>query len=268
MGAARKSPDEMTFLEHLEDLRKRLWWSFVAIVIAMIPAWFFHKQLFDILANPLTQYLPEGDNLVFTSLPDPFFAYIKVSFVAALFLVAPFIFLQVWYFIAPGLYKKEKKYVWPFVIFTTVFFAGGAVFGYMIVFPFACRFFLGMGSEFQAMITVNQYFSLVIRILLGIALVFELPTLVFFLSKIGLITARFMIKNFKYAVLIAFVIAAIITPTPDMITQSIIAVPMLGLYGLSILIAMIFGKKEDSHKKKKKKKKAAAKNSSKENTSE
>ena len=254
MGAAKKSPDEMTFLEHLEDLRKRLWWSFVSIIIAMIPAWFFHKQLFDILAHPLTKYLPEGENLVFTNLPDPFFAYIKVSFVAALFVVAPFIFLQVWYFVAPGLYQKEKKYVWPFVIFTTVFFSGGAVFGYLVVFPFACRFFLSIGSEFKAMITVNQYFSLALRVLLGIAIVFELPTLVFFLSKMGLITSRFMIKNFKYAVLIAFIIAAIITPTPDMITQSIIAVPMLGLYGLSILIALIFGRKEDSDKPKKRKK--------------
>jgi sec-independent protein translocase protein TatC len=151
-------------------------------------------------------------------------------------------------FIAPGLYKKEKKYVVPFVLFTTVFFAAGAVFGYFVVFPFACRFFLSMGLEFQPVITIDDYFSLALRVLLGIAVVFELPTLSFFLSRMGILTARWMIKNFKYAVLLVFVIAAIITPTPDWMTQSIIAFPMLALYGLSILIAWAFGKKKDKKK--------------------
>ena len=120
----------------------------------------------------------------------------------------------------------------------------GALFGFFVVFPWAVRFFLGMGSEFQAMITVDKYFSLVLRVHLGIAVVFELPTLTFFLARMGIITAKWMIKNFKYAVLGVFVIAAIITPTPDMVTQSIIAIPMLALYGLSVLIALIFGKKK------------------------
>jgi sec-independent protein translocase protein TatC len=239
----------MTFLEHLEDLRKRIFNSFVVVVIAVIPAWFFHKEIYRILAEPVMRYLPEGTSLAFTELSTPFFLYIKVSFLAAIFITSPFIFLQLWYFVAPGLYQKEKKYVWPFVIFTSLFFCGGALFGYLIVYPFACRFFLSMGAEFQPVITVDKYFSLTLRILLGIALVFELPTLVFFLSKIGLITSRFMIKNFKYAVLVAFIIAAVITPTPDMITQSIIAIPMLGLYGLSILIAMIFGRRDKKRKK-------------------
>jgi sec-independent protein translocase protein TatC len=174
--------------------------------------------------------------------------YIKVSFLASLFLSSPFIFYQLWMFVAPGLYRKEKKYVVPFVVFTTIFFSAGAVFGYFVVFPFACRFFLSMGSEFQAVITIDDYFSLALRVLLGIALVFELPTLTFFLSRMGILTARWMVKNFKYAVLLVFVIAAIITPTPDWMTQSIIAFPMLALYGLSILIALIFGRKEKKKK--------------------
>ena len=236
----------MTFLEHLEDLRKRIFYSAVFIVVAVIPAWIFSKDLFDILARPVTQFLPEGERLAYTTLTAPFMLYIKVSFLAAIFFSSPFIFLQLWYFIAPGLYQHEKKYVIPFVLFTSVFFLLGAVFGYFIVFPWACRFFLSMGQDFQAVITVDKYFSLALRVLLGIALVFELPTLVFFLSRMGLITPRWMIKNFKYAVLAVFTIAAIITPTPDMITQSIIAFPMLGLYGLSILIAFIFGKKKRS----------------------
>lgn len=240
---AKKSPDEMTFLEHLEDLRKRVFYSAVAIVVAVIPAWFFSKDIYGILARPVTQYLPEGVKLAFTTLTAPFMLYLKVSFLAAVFATSPFIFLQLWYFVAPGLYNREKKYVVPFVLFTTVFFALGALFGYFIVFPWACRFFITLGQDFQPVITVDQYFGFALRVLLGISLVFELPTLVYFLSKIGVITARWMIKNFQYAVLGVFVIAAVITPTPDMITQSIVAVPMLLLYGFSILIALVVGRK-------------------------
>jgi len=239
----------MTFLEHLEDLRKRIFYSFLALIIAVIPAWFFHKDIYNILARPVTQYLPEGDKLAFIKLTEPFMLYIKVSLLTAILFTSPFLFLQFWYFVAPGLYRKEKKYVIPFVLFSSFFFILGALFGYFIVFPWACRFFLGMGADFQAVITVGEYFSLAFRVLLGIALVFELPTLVFFLSRMGIITARWMVKNFKYAVLFIFIIAAIITPTPDMVTQSIIAIPMLGLYGLSILIALIFGKKREKKRK-------------------
>jgi len=232
----------MTFLEHLADLRKRIFYSFIALILGVIPAWVFSKDLFNILAIPVYKFLPEGEKLAFIKLTDPFMLYIKVSFLASIFFMSPFLFYQAWLFIAPGLYRKEKKYVIPFVLFTSVFFMTGALFGFFVVFPWAVRFFLNMGSEFQAMITVDKYFSLVLRVHLGIAVVFELPTLTFFLAR--------MIKNFKYAVLAIFVIAAIITPTPDMVTQSIIAVPMLGLYGLSILIALIFGRKKDKKKDK------------------
>jgi len=235
----------MTFLEHLSDLRKRLFYSFIALIIGVIPAWIFSKDLFNILAIPIYKYLPEGEKLAFIKLTDPFMLYIKVSFLASIFLLSPFLFYQAWLFIAPGLYRKEKKYVIPFVLFTSLFFITGALFAFFIVFPWAVRFFLGMGSEFQAVITVDKYFSLVLRVHLGIAVVFELPTLTFFLARMGIITAKWMIKNFKYAVLAIFVIAAVITPTPDMVVQSIVAVPMLGLYGLSIIIAFIFGKKKD-----------------------
>jgi sec-independent protein translocase protein TatC len=256
MGKAKKSPDEMTLLEHLEDLRKRIWYSFLAIFVVLIPAWFFSKPIFEVLSKPVTRFLPPGVKMAYTGLTDPFMLYIKVSFLAAIFISSPFIFLQLWYFVAPGLYQKEKKYVVPFVLFTTVFFLMGAAFGFLVMFPWACRFFLQMGSDFNPVITVNQYFGFSLKLLLGIALVFEMPTLVFFLSKIGLITSRWMVKNFKYAVLGVFVIAAVITPTPDMVTQSILAVPMLALYGLGILIAFFFGKE----KKARKEKKAAAKN--------
>ncbi len=242
MRKGKKSPDSMTFLEHLDDLRKRLFYSFLAIIITAVPAWLFHKQIFDILAHPVQQYLEEP--MSYIRLTEPFMLYIKVSVLAAIFVASPFIFLQFWKFIAPGLYKKERKYVIPFVLFTTIFFSAGGAFAYFVVFPFACRFFLSMGADFQAVITVQEYFSLALRVILGIALVFEMPTLVFFLSRMGLITAKWMAKKFKYAVLVIFIIAAIITPTPDMLVQSIVAVPMLALYGVSILIALLSEKRK------------------------
>lgn len=251
MTKGKKIPDEMTFLEHLEDLRKRLWYSFVVLFIAVIPCWLFSKDVFEILSRPVTQYLPEGMKMAFTSLTAPFMLYIKVSFLTAIFLTSPFIFLQLWYFIAPGLYQKEKKYVVPFVVFTTVFFLAGAAFGYFVMFPWACRFFLTLGSDFTPVLTVDTYFGFSLKLLLGIAIVFELPTLVFFLSKLGIVTSRWMIRNFKYAVLAVFIIAAVITPTPDMVTQSILAIPMLALYGLGILIAFLFGKERKTRREKK-----------------
>ena len=250
MRKGKKYPDSMTFLEHLDDLRKRLFYSFIAIVVTAIPAWMFHKQIFEILAQPVNQYLPEGEMLAFTRLTEPFMLYIKVSVLAAIFISSPFIFLQFWKFVAPGLYKRERKYVIPFVLLTTIFFSAGGAFAYFVVFPFACRFFLSMGVDFQAVITVNEYFGLALRVILGIALVFEMPTLVFFLSRMGLITAKWMVKKFKYAVLVIFIIAAIITPTPDMIVQSIVGVPMLALYGVSILIAFLSEKRKKEKAKK------------------
>ena len=247
-GKARKSPDEMTFLEHLEDLRKRLFNSAIVILVAVIPGWIFSRQLYEILARPVTQYLPEGTKLAYTTLTAPFMLYMKIAFLAAFFFTSPFVFYQLWLFVAPGLYQKEKKYVIPFVFFTTFFFILGALFGYFIVFPWACRFFVGLAKDFQPVITVDQYFSFSIKVLLGIALIFELPTLIYFLAKMGLVTARWMTKNFPYAILAAFIISAIITPTPDIITQGVVAVPMIILYALSILIALVVGRNREKRK--------------------
>ena len=238
----RKNPDEMTFLEHLEDLRKRLFYSAIVLIGGFFPCWAFREKFFEILSRPVMQYLPPGTKFSFLTLTAPFMMYLKVAFLASLFFTAPFIFLQVWYFVAPGLYQKEKKYVVPFVLMTTFFFAMGAAFGYFLVFPWACRFFITIGKDFQAVLTPDQYLGFSMKVLLGIALVFELPTLIFFLAKMGLITARWMVRNFKYAVLVVFIIAAVITPTPDPVTQSIVAIPMLALYGLGILIALVVGR--------------------------
>jgi sec-independent protein translocase protein TatC len=207
-------------------------------------SWPFVDKIYLWLAQPVLQYLPEGETLAFTSLTEPFMMYIKLAFISGLFLSSPFIFYQMWLFLSPALYNKEKRMVFPFVFFTTAFFLLGGAFGYYFVFPWACRFFLEVGEDFKAIITISQYFSLAFRVLVGIAIVFELPVLAFLLSKLGILSARFLIKYFKYAIVIIFIIAAVITPTPDIVTQSMFAVPMILLYLLSIGIAKVVGPKD------------------------
>lgn len=241
----KKKANEMSFFEHLGELRKRIIYSILSILVFFLVSWFFVDDIYNILSRPVLQFLPEGEKLAYTSLTDPFMMYIKLAFISALFFASPLIFYQLWLFISPGLYQKEKKMVFPFVFFTTVFFVAGGTFGYFVVFPFACKFFLEIGKDFEEILTIDKYFSLAFRVLFGISVVFLLPVLSFLLAKLRILTARFLLKYFKYAVVIIFIIAAVITPTPDMITQSIFAVPMLLLYLLSILIAKIVGPKEE-----------------------
>ena len=235
---------EMTFFQHLGELRKRVFYALGFILVFFMVSWAFVEKIYIWLAQPVLQFLPEGQKLAFTSLTEPFMMYIKLAFISGLFLASPFVFHQLWLFISPALYKKEKKWVFPFVFFTTFFFLLGGAFGYYYIFPWACKFFLEIGEDFNAIITINEYFTLAFRVLLGIALVFEMPVLTFLLAKIGILKAGFLVKYFKYAVVLIFIIAAIITPTPDMITQSMFAIPMLVLYLLSILIAKIAAPKE------------------------
>ena len=240
----KSKKDEMSFFEHLGELRKRLFYSIIFIMVFFIAAWPFKEEVYNWLAQPVKKFLPAGKNLAFTSLTDPFMMYVKISFITGIFVSVPFIFYQLWLFISPALYKKEKRMVFPFVFFTTFFFLLGGAFGYYYVFPWACKFFLEIGKNFDAIITVGEYFTLAFRVLLGIAVVFELPVLVFLLAKMGIVSSRFLIKYFKYAVLLIFIIAAVITPTPDAITQSLFAGPMFLLYLLSIGIAKIVEPKD------------------------
>jgi sec-independent protein translocase protein TatC len=241
----KKKHNEMSFFEHLGEFRKRILYSLAGVVIFFMASWPFVDKLYYWLSLPVLKYLPKGTNLAFTSLTEPFMMYVKLSFISGLFLASPFIFYQLWLFIAPALYKKEKHLVFPFVLMTTVFFLAGGAFGYFIAFPWACEFFLDVGKNFTPIITINEYFSLAFRVLLGIAVVFEMPVLAFLLAKMRIISARFLLKYFKYAVVAIFIIAAVITPTPDMVTQSIFALPMIVLYLLSILIAKWVGPKDE-----------------------
>ena len=234
-----ENEEKQPFLSHLEELRKRLISCSIAVGIGFVISYIFKERLFQILISPLNANMPEGDRLIFTNLPEMFFAYLKTAFIAGILLVAPYIFYQLWMFIAPGLYQKEKKYIIPFVMFSTILFVGGGLFGYFIVFPLGFRFFLGFANEYvQALPTVKQYFSFSIKLLFAFGIVFELPVVIFFLSKMGLVTVDFLRQKRKYAILLTFVIAAIITP-PDVITQCMMAGPLIILYEVGIIIARI-----------------------------
>ena len=233
----------MSFLDHLEELRKRLVISFAAIGVGFLLCWNYAEWIFMQMQKPLVQFLPAGETLAYTRLTSPFFLYMKVGFFAGLFIAAPIVLLQLWLFIAPGLYKNERRYAAPFIIFGTLFFIAGGYFGYRMILPATCKFFVETGREFQSVITVDDYFGFASVIILAAGLVFETPIIVFFLARIGIVTPAFLLQKFKYAVLMAFVISAVVTPTPDVVTQTFLALPMIGLYLLGIGIAYIFGKK-------------------------
>ncbi|MGZ5466325.1 MAG: twin-arginine translocase subunit TatC [Thermoanaerobaculia bacterium] len=236
---------KMSFLDHLEELRKRLMVSFIAVAVGFFACWAFAEPIFEKLQEPLAAFLPEGDTLAYTRLTAPFFLYMKVAFFAGLFVAAPVVLLQLWLFIAPGLYKKERRLAAPFIIFGSLFFILGGYFGYRFLLPATCSFFVETGKQFKQMVTVDDYFSFASTIILACGLVFETPILIFFLSKLGIVTPAFLLQKFKYAVVLIFIIAAVITPTPDMVTQAALAIPMLLLYLLGIGIAYLFGKKAE-----------------------
>ncbi len=231
----------MSFLEHLEELRKRLVRAILAVAIAFALALSHARDILDFLLQPLRPFLG-ATRPVFMDLTEPFLLYMKVAFLASLFMAAPVILYQAWAFIAPGLYPRERRYALPFVLFATVFFMGGGAFGYYVGFPLAARFLLGIAGDFQPALRISSLFSFESKIILGLGLVFELPTVIYFLARIGLVTAGFLWHHFKYAVLIIFIIAAVITPTPDVVTQCVFAAPMIVLYLIGILVAHVFGR--------------------------
>ena len=231
----------MSFLEHLEELRKRLVRAVIALGAAFAVCLCFARPILDFLLRPILPMLGE-DRPVFLELTEPFLLYMKVAFLAGLFLAAPVVLYQAWAFIAPGLYAHERRYAAPFVLFATFFFIAGGAFGYYVGFPVAARFLLGVAEGFQPNLRLSGLFGFESKIILGLGLVFELPTVIYFLARLGLVTAGFLWHHFKYAVLIIFILAAIITPTPDIVTQCVFAAPMILLYLLGILIARVFGR--------------------------
>jgi sec-independent protein translocase protein TatC len=238
------SGGKMSFLEHLDELRKRIVNACLAVAVGIAITFWWIDPIFNFILAPTRRALPAGVKLVYTQPGEAFSLYITVALIAGVVVAAPYIMFQVWMFIAPGLYSNEKRLAIPFVALTTIGFLLGAAFNHYIAFPYLMKFFGTFNTpDLAFMPKLEDVFGLYSKMLMGMGLVFQMPTVVFFLAKMSLITARFLITNFKYAILIIFIVAAVITPSGDMMTQTIFAAPMLGLYLLSIVIAWIVGPK-------------------------
>ena len=236
---------KMSLTEHLIELRKRIFRILIALLIGFGACYYYKDLVFDIITKPLTKVLPKNGYLIYTGLTEAFFVYMKLAFFASLIITSPFILYQIWKFISPGLLLKEKKYVVPFVLSSTLLFISGVLFGYFIALPPAFEFFVSFNNQYlQAMISFGDYLSLFVTFLLGFGLSFELPIFIFFLAKLGIVNAKMLSQQRKYAILIIFIVAAILTPSPDALSQILMAIPLMFLYEVSIFVARFAAKKK------------------------
>jgi sec-independent protein translocase protein TatC len=229
----------MTLLEHLDELRSRLFRSAIAFVVAFALCWSVSARILQFLVEPIRRHLFEGGEIVFINLTEPFLIYMKASALIAVFVASPVILYQLWAFVAPGLHARERRLVVPFLVFGTAFFLTGGAFGYYVATPTAARWLIGLGNEFQAQITLRSAFQFESWIILGMGAVFELPVLIFFLSRIGLVTPQFLMRHFRIAVVVIVAVSAILTPTGDVVTLGVFAVPMVLLYLLGVLVSWV-----------------------------
>lgn len=234
MDGDREELTSMGLLDHLEELRKRIVYSLVAVFAAFLLCWIYAREIFEFLSRPIHAYLPEGGKLAFLGITDPFILYIKVAALAGVFLASPVLIYQIYAFVAPGLYSKERRWSIPFVFAGTLFFLAGGAFAFLVAFPFAIEFLLGVGEPFEAVITVEKYFSFLLTVMLGLGLMFELPIVIFLFALMGVVTPGFLIRKFRWAVLLIFVVSALVTPTPDVVNLCIFALPTIGLYLLGV----------------------------------
>ena len=238
---------KMSFLDHLDELRKRLILVAAALLVGFLICFAFINPIFEFIMVPLYEILPDGGRLAYTEPAEAFLLYIKIAALAGLVLATPVVLSQVWLFVAPGLYSHEKKFAIPFVVGSTFFFLLGALFSHYLLFPWAWSFFAGFATDYMEFIPrIQPAFSLYVKLLLACGLVFQMPTIVFFMAKVGAVTAGFLARNIKYAILLIFIFAAILTPTGDPVTLTMMAAPMIALYGLSIGIAWIVAPASDS----------------------
>ncbi|MEM6456736.1 MAG: twin-arginine translocase subunit TatC [Acidobacteriota bacterium] len=269
----------MGLFDHLDELRRRIGRALIALFLGFLACWGFAPQIYDFLERPIEPFLvraaplpgtiapgataapaapPEGEaaappdgqravmppdappsGLIFTSVTEPFRVYIRVAALAAIFLTSPFVLYQFWAFVAPGLYRHEKRLAIPFILSGSLLFLAGGAFAYYIAFPFAVEFLLGLGENFTAAVTVSSYLGFLMTVILGLGLMFELPVVIFLLTKLGLVTPRFLMRHFRWAVLIIFIVAAIITPTPDIVNLCVFALPTIVLYLVGVGVAAI-----------------------------
>jgi sec-independent protein translocase protein TatC len=229
----------MSLLQHLEELRHRLIRIVIALGIAVAVCLNWAPEICRFLARPIYRYLPAGSKLAFLGITDPFMIYFKTALIAGTFLACPAILWQLWRFVAPGLYQRERRWIGPFVMLGWIFFLGGGAFAYYVAFPFTVAFLLDLGSDFQAVITADRYYSLLLTISLGLGAMFELPLGLTLAARVRLVTWRGLLRNFRWAVLVIFVVAAVMTPTTDIVNLCLFAVPTVGLYLLGVAGAAI-----------------------------
>ena len=244
-GAGEELP-RMSLLEHLEELRQRLLRSILALVVGVAICLNWAPEILRFLAVPIYRFLPPGTKLAVLGVTDPFLLYFKTSLLAGTFVVCPVILYQLWGFIAPGLYANERKWVGPFVALGWLFFLGGGAFAYYVAFPFTVEFLLQMAVDFEPVITADRYYGFLLTIVLGLGLMFELPLVLTLLAKVRIVSWRFLVRHIRWAVLIIFVVAAILTPTADIVNLCIFAIPTIGLYLLGILGAALVAPKKSS----------------------
>src|SRR5205807_843370 len=237
----------MSFLDHLEELRRRIIYSIIAVAVGFFLCWGYAEKIYEVMQRPIMEALRRNgmaERLVYLNPTEPFNLYLKIGLLAGLFVASPFVLYQLWCFISPGLYRNEKRYVTPFMVSTVALFLAGGYFGYKLVLPQALVFLIGYGKDFQPMITLSEYSGLFLTIIVGLGVIFEMPILVFFLALMGIVSAGWMWRNLRYSILVIFIIAAIITPTTDILNMSIFAAPMIALYVLSIAIAWLVHPKQ------------------------
>lgn len=240
---------KMSFLDHLTELRQRLIYSLIAVGIGLCVGLYFSEEAFGFLARPMFKALRDNkmeDKLVYTSPLGPLHLFITVGLYLGIVLALPYVLYQLWLFVAPGLYRHERRAVAIFIVSAMVLFLGGMAFGYWVMMPMTLGFLLsvGTGGQFKPMISMNDYFEMMMVIELGLGLIFQLPILVFFLSLFGIVTPRFLWNNFRYAVLIISIIAAVVTPTTDALTMTIFMAPMILLYLLGIGVSALVARRK------------------------
>jgi len=233
--AIEESPMPLT--AHLEELKTRLIRVLIVVGIGFGVCYLFKDWSFRVITKPLVDAMPAQSTMIFTGLPEAFFIHMKIAFFASLLLTAPYTLFEIWRFVSPGLYRDEKKYVLPFLFFSTLLFGSGVLFGYYIALPPAFAFFVSFSTDFlKPMISFKEYLSLTLKFLLAFGLCFEMPVFMFFLAKLGVVDAKMLSKQRRYAILIIFIAAAILTPSPDAISQILMALPLMFLYEVSIVV--------------------------------
>ena len=236
---------KMSFLEHLDELRKRIIWAIASVGIGFGITIFFINDIFGFIMRPMQRLLPAGQTLIYTDPSEAFMLQIKIALISGLILASPMVFGQIWLFIAPGLYSHEKKYAIPFILMSTFFFVLGAAFSHFVVFPIVWRFFVGFTTDYLTfMPRVEPAFSMYLRLILALGITFQLPTLVLFLARMGMITPMFMIRHIKFAVLLIVIAAAVLSPDGGGVGMVAMGAPVILLYIFSIGLAWAFGKKK------------------------